>query len=295
LSEQLQLRRGTAAQVTAFTGSAGEVVMDTTNNRLVVNDGVTAGGAPAAKLSEVITNGRTPVSDAAYTALATDRMLAYTALTAARIVTLPASSAYPTGTRLLVIDESGNCSVTKILTLTAAGSDTINGAASAIVNEAYGFIGVESNGAGHWTVTDLGFMPPLASLAASAHGANIQAGVIEFLQSGLTGASVTCSTQIPANCILLAVGMRVATAITCSGGGTSFEVGDAGQTGDGGNSASRFGSLIPFTVGTTNYGIIGPTGIYSACNIILTPNAGAFTAGAVRLSISYMLANPSAA
>ena len=44
MSEQLQLRRGTATQVAAFTGAQGEVVIDTTNNRLVINDGVTAGG-----------------------------------------------------------------------------------------------------------------------------------------------------------------------------------------------------------------------------------------------------------
>ncbi len=52
MSEQLQLRRGTAAALASFTGAAGEVVVDTTNNRLVVHDGVTAGGIPAAKLSE---------------------------------------------------------------------------------------------------------------------------------------------------------------------------------------------------------------------------------------------------
>ncbi|MEJ0051399.1 MAG: hypothetical protein WDN02_09380 [Methylovirgula sp.] len=52
MSEQLQLRRGTAAQVAAFTGAQGEVVVDTTNNRLVLQDGETAGGIPIAKLSE---------------------------------------------------------------------------------------------------------------------------------------------------------------------------------------------------------------------------------------------------
>src|SRR5579862_1510935 len=122
--------------------------MDTTNNRLVVNDGSTAGGWPAAKLSEVITNTHTAVSDAAYTALATDRMVAYTALTAARTVTLPPSSAYPTGPRLVVVDETGNCSTVKTLTVTPNGADVINGAASTVVNAPYGFIGLESNQAG---------------------------------------------------------------------------------------------------------------------------------------------------
>jgi hypothetical protein len=55
LSEQLQLRRGTSAQVATFTGAQGEIVVDTGANRLVVQDGVTPGGFAAAKLSEAIT------------------------------------------------------------------------------------------------------------------------------------------------------------------------------------------------------------------------------------------------
>jgi hypothetical protein len=283
LSEQLQLRRGTVTQVNAFTGAAGEVVMDTTNNRLVVNDGLTVGGTPLAKLSEVQTNSRTLVSDAAYTVLVTDRMVAYTALTAARVVTLPASSVFPLGTRLVVIDESGSCSVTKTLTLNAAGSDAIDGAASAVVNQAYGFIGLESNGMGHWTIIDQGFMPALANIAAAAHGANIQIGVLEMLVT-LAGSSTNASLQIPANCIVMAVGARVLTTIT---GAASYEVGVAGNL-------SQFGSTLSTTVGSTNFGLIGPTAFYVATTLTITA-AGAFTGGQVRLSISYMLANPSAA
>ena len=74
MSEQLQLRRGTAAQVTANTPAQGEPWVDTTNNRICIGDGSTAGGWPAAKLAEVTTNTRAAVSDAAYTALTTDRM-----------------------------------------------------------------------------------------------------------------------------------------------------------------------------------------------------------------------------
>ena len=50
---QVQYRRGTQAQIAAFTGAAGEINVDTTNNRVVVQDGATAGGWPAAKLSEI--------------------------------------------------------------------------------------------------------------------------------------------------------------------------------------------------------------------------------------------------
>lgn len=45
---QVRWRRGTAVQVAAFTGADGEVVVDTTTHRLVVQDGATAGGIPQA-------------------------------------------------------------------------------------------------------------------------------------------------------------------------------------------------------------------------------------------------------
>ncbi len=283
MSEQLQLRRGTAAQVAAFTGAAGETVVDTTNNRLVVNDGSTAGGWPAAKLAEVVTNARTAVADAAYSALTTDRMIAYTSITAARAVALPSATSLPTGTRLLVVDESGNCSATLTITLNRAGSDTINGATSVAINVAYGYVAIESNGSNAWTVIDQGYAPPLETVAQGANGANLQLGVLEFAVTGLSGATVTAGTQIPANCIVLAVGCRVTTAIA---GATSFSVGVSGTPG-------QFGSGLGISAGTTNYGVIGPTALYSATNLLLTAAGGNFTAGAVRLSIHYMLANPS--
>ena len=115
----------------------------------------------------------------------------------------------------------------------AAGTDTIDGAVSAVVNQAYGFIGLESNGAGQWTIIDQGFMPALANIAAAAHGASIQVQVLETAVT-LSGASTNASLQIPANCIVLAVGARVITAIT---GATSYEVGVSGNL-------SQFGSLL---------------------------------------------------
>jgi Major tropism determinant N-terminal domain len=146
MTEQLQLRRGTAAQVAAFTGAQGEVVIDTTNQRVVVNDGATAGGWPA----EISV--RTPVSDAAYSALVTDRIIAYTAITAARAVSLPAAASYPVGSILWIVDESGSCSTTNTITATPHGSDAIEGLASAALNGPYGALGLESNGANGWTI-----------------------------------------------------------------------------------------------------------------------------------------------
>lgn len=57
MARQVQLRRGTAAQHSSFTGAAGEVTVDTDDDRLVVHDGATAGGIPQAKESEVLKQG----------------------------------------------------------------------------------------------------------------------------------------------------------------------------------------------------------------------------------------------
>jgi hypothetical protein len=50
---QVQLRRGTASQIAAFIGAAGEVTPDMTNRRLVLHDGSTAGGFQQASMADV--------------------------------------------------------------------------------------------------------------------------------------------------------------------------------------------------------------------------------------------------
>ena len=139
MSVQVKRRRDIATNVAPYVGAQGELIVDTTNNRVTIHDGVTAGGFPAAKLPEVITNTRTAVNDLAYTVLATDRLVAYTALTAARVVTLPAASAYPVGTTLTIIDESGGCTATNRLNVTPNGLDKIQGVnALTAVTQPYG-------------------------------------------------------------------------------------------------------------------------------------------------------------
>lgn len=53
MSTQLQRRRGTTANHSAFTGATGELTVDTTKNTVVVHDGVTAGGHPLARASDL--------------------------------------------------------------------------------------------------------------------------------------------------------------------------------------------------------------------------------------------------
>ncbi len=278
MSEQLQLRRGAANQVAAFVGAQGEVVVDTTMNRLVLQDGATAGGFPAAKLAEVVTSTRTAVSDAAYAAQASDRTIAYVALTAARTVALPAAAAFPTGVRLMVVDETGACSAANAIAVQRAGADTINGQASFVINCPYGFVGLESNGANAWTITDA-----LNTVATAPHGASIQFAVIETLVAGLSGASVAAPVGLPANCIVFAVGATVVVAVT---GAASYAVSDSG---------SSYGSGLSVAAGSSNLGLIGPKGVYSGgLPVTLTASGGAFTGGAVRLSYHVAFMAPSA-
>ncbi len=50
MATQLQIRRGTSSQVSAFTGAVGELVVNTTNDSVHVNDGSTAGGFELARV-----------------------------------------------------------------------------------------------------------------------------------------------------------------------------------------------------------------------------------------------------
>ena len=51
MATQLQIRRGTSSQVAAFTGAVGELVVNTTNDSVHVNDGSTAGGFELARVN----------------------------------------------------------------------------------------------------------------------------------------------------------------------------------------------------------------------------------------------------
>jgi len=54
MATQVQFRRGTTFDISGFIGASGEVVVDTTKNTVVVNDGIKAGGYPL--LREDLTN-----------------------------------------------------------------------------------------------------------------------------------------------------------------------------------------------------------------------------------------------
>ena len=53
MAKSVKLRQGTATEHEAFTGEMAEVTFDTTNNRIILHDGTTAGGIPMARMSDV--------------------------------------------------------------------------------------------------------------------------------------------------------------------------------------------------------------------------------------------------
>ena len=104
--------------------------------------------------------------------------------------------------------KSGSCSAVQTITLNCAGSDTINGATSAVISTAYAFIALESNGSNKWTVIDqstLSMAQQAASAVAITGGA--LSGVTESLAAGtastapLTLAAGTNTTTAQAGAI----------------------------------------------------------------------------------------------
>jgi hypothetical protein len=149
MSVQIKHRRDTAANNATFTGALGEIVMDTTNNIARLHDGTTQNGWPLSIST------RTAVADAAYSALVTDRIIAYTSITVSRAVALPAASLYPAGAEITVVDESGSVTSAITITINRAGSDTISGLTSLVLNTPYGAVTLESDGVSKWTVVSV--------------------------------------------------------------------------------------------------------------------------------------------
>lgn len=238
--------RDTYANVAAYVGPAGSFVLDTTYQRMYVQDGTTAGGWAVGREQ------RTAVADAAYNILATDRIVAYTSISAARIAQLPAASAYPVGAELTIVDESGSVTTAHSIAVTPNGSDTINGlnsAANSTIVLSRGSITLQSNGVNGWSIiSGIGLNGPaqflfaksVATASFSATGAQIAGGSVEtFLdQTGAFAASQTITlptvaatvTALRAAGIVPFIGMTWKLTIQNESGNTFTLAADAGPT-----------------------------------------------------------------
>lgn len=94
---------------------------------------------------------RREINDADYTVVFNDYLIAYTALTAARTVNLPAASTLKDGNSFEVKDEAGTAGANNI-TIDPNGSETIDGAATAVVNSNYGCIKFYTDGTNWFTL-----------------------------------------------------------------------------------------------------------------------------------------------
>lgn len=102
---------------------------------------------------------RVEVADTDYTVTQTNGLLiAYTSLTASRVINLPASSA-SIGQIIQIVDETGSCSPAIYLTLVPNGTDSINGKSALILNFPYASTSIENNGAGKWSVVSPNTQP----------------------------------------------------------------------------------------------------------------------------------------
>lgn len=124
--------------------------------------------------------------------------------------------------------------------------------------------------------------PASGIVASSPFGALMEFKVLEQLLTGLSGASVDTTIQIPNGSIVFNVATRTTTTIT---GATSYDCGVAGNT-------NQFGGSLGVAAGSTNKGVIGPTGFYANTPVRLTANGGNFTGGAVRVAICFYEPTP---
>ena len=103
--------------------------------------------APAAKFHSnggVIFN-RTAVSDSNYTATASDYIIAYTSLTATRVVTLP-NALCNSGRVIDIVDESGSANTGRAITIDPEGTTTIIGQPTFSLSAPYNSVMLYCNG-----------------------------------------------------------------------------------------------------------------------------------------------------
>jgi hypothetical protein len=81
MARQVQLRRGTTAEHSTFTGAVGEVTVDTDKDVVVVHDGSTAGGVPLLKAGDLTAGSGISVIGTTIANTAPDQTVSLTAST----------------------------------------------------------------------------------------------------------------------------------------------------------------------------------------------------------------------
>lgn len=115
MARQVQLRRGTTAEHSTFTGAVGEVTVDTDKDVVVVHDGSTAGGVPLLKSADLTAGSGISVTGTTIANTAPDQTVTLTASTG-----ISTSGTYPDFTIT-------NTAPDQTVTITGSGAATISG------------------------------------------------------------------------------------------------------------------------------------------------------------------------
>jgi hypothetical protein len=142
---QVQWARGSTSQVGAYTGPAGELVLNTDDWSLQAQDGITAGGWVI--LPRVCV--RTVTGTGAQTVAITDDLIAWVPGTpAATTFTLPSSPRVGQQHSFKYLAASGSFA----LTIAAPAGQTIDGASTATLNTLYAALHLVYIGGSQWSV-----------------------------------------------------------------------------------------------------------------------------------------------
>ena len=115
MARQVQLRRGTTAEHSTFTGAVGEVTVDTDKDVVVVHDGSTAGGVPLLKAGDLTAGSGISVIGTTIANTAPDQTVTLTASTG-----ISTSGTYPDFTIT-------NTAPDQTVTITGSGAATVSG------------------------------------------------------------------------------------------------------------------------------------------------------------------------
>ena len=107
---------------------------------------------------------------------------------------LPPVSAYPAGAFFRVYDQAGVVSNTKMVTVTANGSDTINGAASMTLSQRWGVLVLRSLGAGKWQGWIESRGPAINTVELDLGSSPVESGTFDI--TGLAGLSTNAAVII---------------------------------------------------------------------------------------------------
>jgi hypothetical protein len=142
---QVQWARGTTAQVAAYTGSTGELVLNTDDWSLQAQDGVAAGGWVVRPRLNV----RTVTGTGAQIVNVTDDLIAWAAATAATATfTLPSVPRLGEAHSFKYLAASGSYS----LTVAAPSGQTIDGQSTVSIDTLYAALRVVYIGSNQWII-----------------------------------------------------------------------------------------------------------------------------------------------